>query len=271
MCTHPDTFRTTHNTVVCTCCGLERVVPLTITQTQPVRDMCPFPTGYSKLKRFSKILDGVLYPTPAKADSNMLEYLYSRKFDSIPDLLAAMKQGKMRDKRYTSIHLFAKLFVTNYEAPPARNYSLVRTAILRAFEDIEFSHWRVCPCDQFFNYNYLLCVLLDEYGLGDLVKYIKNLRCKRRRLFYKNQLCRLYVDIASPITSARSERPSPANASETRKPPSELWDGPPKRHARKRSLSEIGETLLRQYILARTGENRSDSAVSYQLRRGGTP
>ena len=231
---------------------------MTILQTNPPRDMSPFPTGYSKLKRFSKILDGVLYPTPATADGKMLKHISLRKYDSLDELRIAMKSADLRDKRYTSIHLFAKLFVTSYKAPPVRNYDLVRRAILRAFEDVQFSHLRVCPTEQFFNYNYLLVVLLKENGLGDLVQYVKNLRCKRRRAFYKTQLLRLRA--VDRFKSAYNARPNQVGVSETRKPPSELWDGRPKPRFPIQSPTALGETLLRKYMFDRIGETQCYSA-----------
>ena len=259
MCSHSHTFRTTHNTVVCVCCGIERGVPLTIVQSQPVRDMCPFPTGYSKLKRFTKILDCVLFPTPTTADEQMLSYLHNRKFDSLEKLLLAMKHGKMRDKRYTSIHLLTKLFVTTYTPPQGRDYMVVRAAILRAFETIEFTHWKVCPNEPFFNYNYLLCVLLVENGLGDLVRYVKNLRCKRRRSFYKKQLIRLR---ANGFTNAYSVLQGRVDVLKTRKPISQQLGDHPKHRGQKRSLSEIGESLLRLCRQDQIGETLFGFVVS---------
>ena len=188
MCECLNVFRTTYNTYVCELCGVETSTPLEIYQRVAPRNMAPFPVGYSRCKRFTKILDGLLYPTPSSADQKMLAFLENHRIDSIEHLLKTMKKSPTRDKRYVSLHCFAKLFVKNYKAPPRLNYFDKRKCILNEFEHILFGHQRYCAHEQFFNYNWLLCVLLEKFGLKNLVVYVKNLRCCHRKDFYKNLL-----------------------------------------------------------------------------------
>ena len=82
MCECLNVFRTTYNTYVCDECGVEKSTPLEIYQKIAPRNMAPFPVGYSRCKRFTKILDSVLYPTPSSADEKMLAFLGGRRFDS---------------------------------------------------------------------------------------------------------------------------------------------------------------------------------------------
>ena len=100
MCEHALKYRTDYNTEVCASCGLEVRVDLTILQARPPMDMTPFPVGYSRSKRFAKLLDGVLYPTPSCADDGMFEYLFlaqtrkKMRFDTIGGLVYK-ELGKM--------------------------------------------------------------------------------------------------------------------------------------------------------------------------------
>ena len=193
MCTHTRKYRTDYNTEVCAECGLEVPVDLTIVQARPPMDMASFPTGYSRSKRFAKLLDGVLFPTPSKADDGMFQFLSvlvasTHKFGTICDLLKAMRTAKIRDKRYISIHLFAKHFVKSYRPPVWWGFAHVRSRILRTFEVIEFGHIRFCSTEPFFNYGWLLCEFLRDFELDYYIRYVKKLRCKKRRTFYQDML-----------------------------------------------------------------------------------
>ena len=252
MCNCLRVFNTDYNTQVCLDCGLEKNTAFSILQNTSPRDMSPFPTGYSKRKRFAKILDGLLYPTPSPADAKMIEFLTSRVFDTLPEMLTAMKSGTFRDKRYISIHLFAKLFLRGYK-PPKLQGQAVRKRILMEFEHIQFGHMRYTAEAQFFNYSWLLAVLLSEFGLGDYVQFIKNLRCNHRKTFYR--------DLLASIRHAYNEIGPPEGASGIRIQPAVQLDGPPKPRPPSQSLSKNCEILLRQYRLGHTGGARSDCAV----------
>ena len=252
MCTCLRVSNTDYNTQVCLDCGLEKNTALSILQNTSPRDMSPFPTGYSKSKRFAKILDGLLYPTPSPADAKMIGFLTSRVFDTLPEMLTAMKSGTFRDKRYISIHLFAKLFLRGYK-PPKLQDRPIRKRILMEFEHIQFGHMRYTPEAQFFNYSWLLVVLLGEFGLGEYVPYIKNLRCVHRKKFYTDLLAsiRHAYNAIGPLVGALGIRIQPAVQ----------LDGPPKPRPPSQSLSKNCENLLRQYRLGHTGGVRSDCAV----------
>ena len=99
MCSHENTVRSEYDTLICTTCGLEKQTNLSIVQVRQPHDMSPFPYGYSKRKRFAKLLDGVLYPTPSAADEGMFKILFGKKYETTPLLLKAMRSAKLRDKR----------------------------------------------------------------------------------------------------------------------------------------------------------------------------
>ena len=222
MCSCKHTVLTEYNTNVCLECGVENTCGLSIIQTERPMNMCPFPTGYSRHKRFAKIMDGLLFPTPCSADNKMLEYLDKKAFTTTDELVADMKCAKLRDKRYTSIHLFARLFVKSYKAPPKRDYHELKRRLLLAFQSVEFGHLNVCPQQQFFNYNWLLTILLAEVGLNDHLQYVKNLRCKNRKEFYTNQLAEIrsaYTHERAPVYALDSRTQTAGLSDDQNEPP----------------------------------------------------
>ena len=247
-CDCVQVFNTDYCTQVCLNCGLERPVSFTLIQNACPRDKAPFPTGYSKIKRFTKILDCVLQPTPSPADAQMLKLLSGQRFDSLADMMSAMKLGTFRDKRYISLHLFARLFLSDYTAPPVPDRS-VRKRVLCEFERIQFGHLRYTPSEQFFNYSWLLSVLLGECGLSEHVTYIKNLRCKHRKQFY--------TDLLAKIRNAYNEIGDRVYALETRKQPAGPLGGHPRHRFPTQTIPANCETLLRQYRLGQLDGDQS--------------
>ena len=264
MCSCDKLVYTEYNTVICTSCGIETKIALDFVQKQAPRDMVPFPAGYSRFKRFSKILDGVLFPTPTVGDNMMLEYLFKKKtYASKAELIKHMKNAPLRDKRYTSLHLFCRLFVKGYQPPPAYNYNEVKKRIMMRFQDVEFGHMNKCPTEQFFNYNHLVVILLSESGLSEHIQFVKDLRCKRRKKYYKEMLER--------IRTACTGGEAVADVSAIRTLPVERLDGlrlPPFQIP---ISEEIYEAPLQTYTPVHTARNQSDSEGSCQSPREGTP
>ena len=247
MCECVKIFRSDYNTLVCMECGQETPTSLSIYQKVSPPDMTPFPLGYSRAKRFQKILDSVLTPAPVSADNNMLSYLYGKKFETTGDLIKGMKLSSFRDKRYMSLHLFSRLFVESYEKPDYNVY-FQRRQILKEFENIQFAHWRLYPGGQFFNYAWLLCVLLNEFDLDQYIPFIKQLCCKKRKTFY--------ADILKNIRNSYKSGPSQVYPLNSQTPPSELLGGPPKHRDQKPNSSTKYETLLRRCVRLGTCANR---------------
>ena len=264
MCSCDKLVYTEYNTVICTSCGLETKSGLDIVQKQAPRDMVPFPAGYSRFKRFSKILDGVLFPTPTVGDNLMLEYLFKKKtYASKAELIKHMKNAPLRDKRYTSLHLFCRLFVKGYQPPPAYNYNEVKKRIMMRFQDVEFGHMNKCPTEQFFNYNHLLVILLSESGLSEHIQFVKDLRCKRRKKYYKEMLERIRTSCkgGGAVVGVSESHTLPAERlDDLRLPPSP-----------KETSEEMCVALLQTYTRVRTERTQSDSEVSYRPAHGGTP
>ena len=137
----------------------------------------------------------------------MLALLLGLSFPNTPDLFSAIKKTTLRDKRYMSIHLFARLFCADYVVPPPVCDS-VRRRILMEFEHVEFGHNRYCVGKQFFNYAWILSTLLRKFKLMEHAEFIKALRCKHRRKFYTDMLEEIragYDDYASRLPGLHSQ------------------------------------------------------------------
>ena len=245
MCSCLRVFRSDYNTTCCLECGRETRAPFSIIQKSKPQDMTPFPYGYSRFKRFSKILDAVLCPTPSHADNLMVEHLFGHKFDTMHELIVFMKESQIRDKRYTSLHFFNRLCVRDYVYPPPFNVHEATRCILRAFQEVELAHLRTCPGETFFNYNWLLVVLLRENNFGFLIRYVKNLRCPNRKIFYADLLERIRGEDRRTTVSVR--------VLATRTPSSVQRGDLFLHHDLSPTESKNCEDLLRRYILESTG------------------
>ena len=152
-------FDTDYNTVVCCICGRETRIGYKMTEPNANSYLThtPFLGGYSREKRFEMMLDLVLKPTPTKSDDGVLEYLFKHKpIKNLGQLYFLLKKHRGKDKRYCSLHCFARLFVKNY-TPPIRHPPGTVSNIMEKFKDIEFLHSRHAPENRpFFSYYFLL-------------------------------------------------------------------------------------------------------------------
>ena len=250
MCVCENLIESNYHTAICMDCGLENRIGLSIVVAKRPYDMCPFPTGYCRYKRFGKLADAFLFPTPALADNSMLEFLSGRTYGTIHNLTTSMKASKLRDKRYMSIHLFSKLFVRSYKRPKERDYYRVKKKLMRAFEEVDFAHINMCSENPFFNYAWLLAVLLGELRLHDLVPYVKNLRCKHRRKFYTAKL--------GSIRSAYKRALIPEYVSESHTQSARQSGGPPSPLHRLQPSGVSGAARFQTHVPGHTDGTRSD-------------
>ena len=182
----------TRHTTICNTCGYEKTVPYDLTQQHFDWTKTPVMTCYSRKKRFAKLFDATIAPHGEPNDTQMLKYLSSKnKAGSVDQLLQMVKRSSLRDKRYGSLHLLAKLFLQGYYTPaPPENLWAVRRKILYRFEDFEFAHKRY-RTDNFFNYRWLLAKLLTECGLERFLIYVKLLKCPIRCQHYEEMFAAL--------------------------------------------------------------------------------
>ena len=135
----------------------------------------------------------------------MLRYLATKgKVDTIQDLIRMIKKSNLRDKRYGSLHVFAKMFVTSYKQPATPNNLIwLRKTILRRFEDYEFAHKRYCT-NNFFNYRWLLAKLLKEFKLDEYLVFVKMLKCPIRCAYYETMYADLNQKLKRSPTSSQA-------------------------------------------------------------------
>ena len=134
---------------------------------------------------------------------------------------------------------------------------------MKRFQDIEFGHLRFCSKEQFFNYNHLLVILLRESGLTDHTQFVKDLRCKRRKLFYGEMLLK--------IRSAYTDAEAVAGASRFHTWPVERLDDLLQPLDRIPTLEETCVAPLPTYTLGRTGKTQFGFEESCRSPREGIP
>ena len=194
-------FDTDYNTTICHECGQETSTGYKMTEPNMNSYLThtPFLGGYSRQKRFEMMLDLVLNPTPSRSDDGVLEYLFKHKpIKNLGELYYLLKKHRGKDKRYCSVHCFARLCMKNY-TPPMRPPSGTKMRVMAKFRDVEFLHKRHCPPKRpFFSYYFLLRRFLSEVDLADHMKYVKKLKCPHRcdvyNKLYKKLLTHSHTD-----------------------------------------------------------------------------
>ena len=167
-------------TLVCPNCGVTTRVltPEFEYHKQPL-----FMCSYSRSKRFGVLLSRVLLPCFLHHDAKMFRFLDTYKpYESVEDIMNRMKLSTLKDKRYCSLHLFARYFMSSYTAPDHRLQ--YHKTIMFSFREVErnFSRFPKMP---FFNYPWLLRKLLSFHSLLDYICFVKPIRCEKRNLYYE--------------------------------------------------------------------------------------
>jgi hypothetical protein len=154
---------------------------------------------YERKKRFKDIMNKMLYPTIDNKDMPMFMYLTEyikkhEKFDTTEEILACMKKSGIPDKRYVSLHAFARRFMNGYKAIPLKTHRL-SALFRRYFNMLESVFYRRYPTSPFFNYNWLLRRLLTMYKHDELVQFVKPIKCPKRDSRYEDMFMSLYKDL----------------------------------------------------------------------------
>ena len=195
-CACPEIRCTDEHTEVCFKCGAEqwpiRLEQINISYEQSMGVCRSQNVVYSRTKRFETMLDQVVMGSSCQSDSKMVEHLRRlKRFRTVSDLMAAMKTSRLRDKRYCSLHFFAKCFVEGYKMPPSvSDWLHVRRQVVSAFSDFERA-FNKNNQKTFVSYSWILQKLLRLFGLERFVPYVKGLKCRRRCRKYENQFHRI--------------------------------------------------------------------------------
>jgi hypothetical protein len=225
-CRHCDTdsaFFTEEHTRLCFNCGVEERAPFNITyQNFSYQQAHSIPTDntYNRRKRFATMLDSAVLGHNLVSDDKMLHYLSGGTYNTLADIVDAIKRSKLRDKRYASLHCFARIYANDYTRhPPIPNWFVLRKRVLNRFRDVEFVHRRTFT-KPFMSYTWLLHQLLEEFGLGVYKRYVKTLKCKKRNKAYAED----YEIVRATLSHANRYAVAPGGAAGSDAPPSEPQD-----------------------------------------------
>jgi len=213
---------TERHTTVCTECGIEKKVPTQIRNIHVSYAQAhhqPFASSYSRNKRFASMLDAVVLATCQVSDEPMLAHLHSLKitFKTIGSILTAMKKSALRDKRYTSLHMFCRVLLEGYvKPPPVLHWFIRRRNMLNFFSDIEMVHQTTFK-QPFLNYTWLLATVLRLNGLARYCVFVKKLKCKKRIKRYEQD----FAVIKNKLDRSNRYAAVPGHALGSRTQPSE--------------------------------------------------
>ena len=188
MCSHENTVLTDDHHNICTLCGVVLGTTFNVANmlsyAERLRD--PLFTVYNRNKRFCAMLDSVCTGNESRNDRFMLEHLVSKNVSTRDEVEREMKTANLVDKRYLSVHFFCRCFDKNYIPCPSiilNHFVACRSQIVDMFKHIENEyvsiHGRKSP---FFNYRFLLAVLLQSFGLEFFCQFVKPIQCKKRIL-----------------------------------------------------------------------------------------
>ena len=185
-------------TMICAQCGLESNIGFNASEMSAYEDwkLVSMMPQYSRSVRFGKMLDCVVLGGANSVDNHMLKYLsdLSKSYSTIQELLNSMKRSTIHNKQYSSLHLFARLFCTSYIHPPAiQHYTIRRTHMIQFFKSVELAHKWEFPGRPFFNYRYLLNVVLTIFGFHRFRCFIKPFKCKIRIQKYNEMFNQLKI------------------------------------------------------------------------------
>jgi hypothetical protein len=141
---------------------------------------------YSRTKRFETMLRALLYPAFDQKDTMMYKHLSRQKrFDTLHELENAMKICKVKEKRFFSLHIFAKLLCEDYNLIPPPPLEFFKR-VMSGFDEVltRFNTLHMLRSN-FFSYPWLMRSLLNLLGERRYDKFIKKIRCKKRNLFYE--------------------------------------------------------------------------------------
>ena len=145
---------------------------------------------YKRKKRFEEMLKKLIYPHVEKKDEIVVASLFDREFDCTESLITFLKQTKIKDKRYQSVHAFARLFCKDYNEVEALTEDGLKRCVLM-FEEIEHRFIKHTAKVPFFNYNWVMKKILHAHGVTRFDPFLKNIKCKKRNAYYSDLFTRL--------------------------------------------------------------------------------
>ena len=192
-CIH-EFFNSEKSSKICWNCGLEENILNNCTYKNCGFNSrhSPFLSGYSRSKRFRGMVESLFWPSPSNGDTAMLKFLFRHTpFRNRTHIVRTMAHTTLKDKRFTSIHVFCRLFEPFYRPPKHKCLFRMAENLIREFEGIESRFHRLYPTQPFINYTFLLAFLLKRKGYFQYIPYVKRLKSKKRKERYEKMLDRL--------------------------------------------------------------------------------
>ena len=185
-----DFFDSEKSSRICWNCGLEVYVLSSCSSKNCGFQMrhSPFLSGYSRTKRFKGMVDSLFWPTPSNPDAKMLEYLFTKKFQTRQEIITALTTAPLKDKRFGSIHLFCRLMDPEYTEPSHGCLFQMLTRLVREFGCIEARFRQRFVGEPFINYTFLIRHLLTKLGFYSYLPFVKQLKCEKRKARYNEML-----------------------------------------------------------------------------------
>ncbi len=174
--------------VICIECGVERTV---LKIVAGYSENVPLWIGYSRVGRFKKILNKLLFPERYATIPSRIHYELLQKgvkFDTIAGLINAIKQYKMTNKEYNGLHLYCKLFLRDCPDVSPTPMPCIIESMCGDVNIIERRLMCVDPDARFFSYRWLLGKLLNKYKLTRYIQFVKPIvtpkTCKKYETLY---------------------------------------------------------------------------------------
>jgi len=146
---------------------------------------------YSRKQRFIQLLRKVLGVDsgPSLYDKVWNVLAASAPFGTTQDIVLCLKHSGLRAKHYTSLHVFAKAFLTKYTSPVGTTSVYdIETKLEKQFHEIEYLWYRNQFSESFFSYAWLLEKLLRLICEFETYKpFLKILVCPHRRAKYETR------------------------------------------------------------------------------------
>ncbi len=187
VCCHEKCVETGYSTI-CLACGVERRELKIIAAYS---ENAPLWVGYSRVGRFKKILNKLLFPERYATIPSRIHYellLLNVKYDTIESLINVIKKFKATNKEYNGLHLYCILFLKNCPklTPP------LPSIIQSMCGDVNIIERQLLcrnPGGRFFSYRWLLGKLLRKYNLSRYIPFVKPIvtvkTCTKYEQMYK--------------------------------------------------------------------------------------
>ena len=188
----PAMFLHTSYTVICATCGAE--TPFVTPKIQTYNDNSSSSivvSPYCRKQRFVNMLRKLLGVDsgPPRNDKVWRVLAVSAPFKKPQEIISCLKNSTLIAKHYTCLHVFSKVFLTNYEYPKCSVHPLqIEDRMTQLFDEVLFRWCRYQNTLSFFSYAWLLEKLLKCIGIFECyATYLKILVCPNRRQKYEER------------------------------------------------------------------------------------